>query len=88
MPTIFDYRSDKFEETIDVLNDAKAGNIPNIDNLILLKGLFNSSLVETTKLWHFINPVKFAAFRIVELLMYLNGEKNITKENQRNANSS
>ena len=50
MPTIFDYRSDKFEETIDVLNDAKAGNIPNIDNLILLKGLFNSSLVETTKL--------------------------------------
>jgi hypothetical protein len=145
MPTIFDYRSDKFEEAVDILNDAKAGNIPNVDNLILLKELFNNSLVGTTKLLHFINPVKFAiwdsrvyryltnkepyssrigncnvymdylvfcnyltnqkefsiyhksiekkigysmtAFRIVELVMYLNGEKNITKVNQRNANS-
>jgi hypothetical protein len=60
MPTIFDYRSDKFKEAIDILNQAKKGNKLSADNLVLLKGLLNNSLVGTTKLLHFIRPDNFA----------------------------
>jgi len=60
MPTIFDFRSDNFEEALDILNEAKKGKKLTVDNLILLKGLLNNSLVGTTKLLHFINPDNFA----------------------------
>lgn len=60
MPTIFDYRSDKFEEAIIILNQAKKGDKMSTDNLVLLKGLLNNSLVGTTKLLHFIKPDNFA----------------------------
>jgi len=60
MPTIFDFRSDKFDEALNILNEAKKGNKPTIDGLFLLKGLLNNSLVGTTKLLHFINPDNFA----------------------------
>jgi hypothetical protein len=60
MPTIFDFRSDNFDAALDILNEAKSGNKPTSDNLVLLKGLLNNSLVGTTKLLHFINPDNFA----------------------------
>jgi hypothetical protein len=60
MPTIFDFRSDNFDEAVAILNEAKNGNKPTTDNLVLLKGLLNNSLVVTTKLLHFINPDNFA----------------------------
>ena len=60
MPTIFDFRSNNFDEALDILNKAKTGRKPTADNLVLLKNLFNNSLVGTTKLLHFINPVNFA----------------------------
>ena len=60
MPTIFEFRSDNFDEALDILNKIKTGTNPTIDNLTLLKGLLNNSLVGTTKLLHFINPNNFA----------------------------
>jgi hypothetical protein len=61
MPTIFDFRSDNYDEVVDILNRAKNGKNPiSEDELILLKGLFNNSLVGSTKLLHFINPEKYA----------------------------
>jgi hypothetical protein len=60
MPTIFDFRSNKFDEAIDILNEAKNGNNLTVNKLVLLKGLLNNSLVGTTKLLHFINPDTFA----------------------------
>ena len=60
MPTIFDFRSDKFDEAIIILNDAKNGIIPTVKQLEILKCLFNNSLVGTSKLLHFIDPEIFA----------------------------
>lgn len=60
MPTIFDFRSDNFDEALDILNKAKIGCKLTADNLALLKGLLNNSLVGTTKLLHFITPDSFA----------------------------
>ena len=60
MPTIFDFRSDRFDEALDILNRAKKGNKPTIDELNMLKGLLNNTLVGTTKLLHFINPDNFS----------------------------
>jgi len=60
MPTIFDFRSDNFEEALRILNEAKGGSKLTVNNLVLLKGLLNNSLVGTTKLLHFIKPDNFA----------------------------
>jgi len=60
MPTIFDFRSDNFDEALKILNNAKIGDKPKADSLSLLKGLLNNSLVGTSKLLHFINPEIFA----------------------------
>ena len=56
MPTILDFRSDNFDKALSILNRAKQGLIPTIDELLLLMGLFNNSLVGATKILHFINP--------------------------------
>lgn len=60
MPTIFQFQSNAFDEAIDILNRAKKGEIPKVDELQTLKGLLNNSMVGTSKLLHFINPNKFA----------------------------
>jgi hypothetical protein len=61
MPTIFDFRSDNFDSAVHILNRVKSGKeLISPDDLILLKGLFNNSLVGTSKLLHFINPCKYA----------------------------
>lgn len=60
MPTIFDFRSDKFEEGLLILNNAKKGIIPSHNEISILICLFNNSIVGTTKLLHFINPSLFA----------------------------
>ena len=60
MPTIFDFRSDEFDKSIEILNKTKSGFIPTESKLDTLKHLFNNSLVGTSKLLHFINPEKIA----------------------------
>lgn len=74
MPTIFDFRSMKFDEAIIILNNAKKGIIPTLEELQLLKALFNNSLVGTTKLLHFINPELFAIWDS-RVYRYLTGEE-------------
>lgn len=74
MPTIFDFRTTNFNEAIEILNDAKRGIIPTIIQFELLKGLFNNSLVGTTKLLHFINPEKFAIWDS-RVYRYLTGKE-------------
>lgn len=73
MPTIFDFRSDKFDEAIEILDNAKKGLVLTVNQLETLKGLFNNSLVGTTKLLHFINPEKFAIWDS-RVYYYLTGE--------------
>lgn len=60
MPTIFNFKSNKFDKIIIILNSAKNGHRPNKTELEILKECFNHSLVGTSKLLHFINPNKFA----------------------------
>jgi len=60
MPTIFEFCSDNFEESLSILNRAKKGEIPKKEQLGILRSLFNNSLVGTSKLLHFINPEIFA----------------------------
>lgn len=60
MPTILDFRTDRFEESVEILNKVKNGSIPSTNELEILKGLFNNSIVGTSKLLHFITPDKFA----------------------------
>src|ERR1035437_5381685 len=74
MPTIFDFRSNKFDEALIILNNAKKGLMPDVNQLELLKALFNNSLVGTSKLLHFINPEKFAIWDS-RVYTYLTGEK-------------
>ncbi|NVN95145.1 MAG: hypothetical protein HXX18_07680 [Bacteroidetes bacterium] len=77
MPTIFDFRSENIDKSIDkaieILNNAKNGITPNISEFETLKSLFNNSLVGTTKLLHFINPEIFAIWDS-RVYYYLTGE--------------
>ena len=56
MPTIFEFKSENFEEVVIILNRVKGGLIPTVDELNILKTMINNSLVGTSKLLHFINP--------------------------------
>lgn len=60
MPTILEFKTDKFKEAVTILNKVKTDK--NLETLEydLLKGLFNNSIVGTSKLLHFINPKKYA----------------------------
>ena len=60
MPTAFKFKSEDFKEPLTILNMAKKGIIPTVEQLEVLKGLLNNSLVGTSKLLHFINPNRFA----------------------------
>ncbi len=74
MPTMFDFRSDNFNEVVDILNRAKQGQIPTETELEVLKKCFNNSLVGTSKLLHFINPNKFTIWDS-RVLGYLTNHK-------------
>ena len=75
MPTIFDFRSDRFNDGLVILNNAKAGVLPSNDELLVLKKLFNNSLVGTSKILHFINPI-IAPIWDSKVCFYLTGKGN------------
>jgi hypothetical protein len=56
MPTIFEFKSDKFDEVVEILNKVKGGVSPCINELNILKSMTNNSLVGSSKLLHFIKP--------------------------------
>ncbi len=60
MPTIFDFRSDKFDEALEILHSVKNHCIVSAKQLETLKCLLNNSLVGSSKLLHFINPEIYA----------------------------
>jgi hypothetical protein len=74
MPTIFDFRSDKFDAALTVLSRAKKGEQVSKEELETLKGLFNNSLVGTSKLLHFVSPNNFAIWDS-RVYRYLTGEE-------------
>ena len=60
MPTILNYKSNRFSDVTKILNNAKKSKRISNDDLTLLKGLINNSLVGASKLLHFINPEVYA----------------------------
>lgn len=78
MPTILDFRSNEFEDAVQVLNKVKKGTIPSIREIETLKSLFNNSLVGTSKLLHFIRPDKFAIWDS-RVYRYLTGREPYVK---------
>jgi hypothetical protein len=60
MPTIFEFTSDEIPAALELLNSAKSSNRLSDKELLLLKSLFNNSLVGTSKLLHFVNPQLYA----------------------------
>ncbi|MDD3769374.1 MAG: hypothetical protein PHV10_02055 [Sulfuricurvum sp.] len=60
MPTILNFKSNKFNECVDILNVSKTKNRLEYEEIKTLKTLVNNSLVGTSKLLHFINPDKYA----------------------------
>jgi len=60
MPTILNFKSNDFDLAVAALNRVKTvGRISN-EELMVLKGLINNSLVGVSKLLHFINPEVYA----------------------------
>jgi hypothetical protein len=74
MPTIFEFQSVQFDEAVSILNNTKKGVLPSSTELELLKGLFNNSLVGTSKLLHFVNP-NIVAIWDSRVYRYLNGNE-------------
>ncbi len=60
MPTILNFKSLELEKPLEILNNAKKGIVPDVNELSILKRTFNNSLVGSSKLLHFVNPEKFA----------------------------
>lgn len=60
MPTILEFKNNKFDEALKILNKAKCNENLEIEDFMILKSLFNNSLVGTSKLLHFISPKKYA----------------------------
>jgi hypothetical protein len=60
MPTILNFKSDKFNECVNILNKSKIKDRLEYGEVETLKSLINNSLVGTSKLLHFINPDKYA----------------------------
>lgn len=75
MPTIFEFKSENFEEVVIILNRVKGGLIPTVDELNILKTMINNSLVGTSKLLHFINPSLIPIWDS-RVYMYLLGRNN------------
>lgn len=59
MPTIFEFTSDKFDESLVILNKVKRGDPVSATDILVLKSVLNNSLVGTTKLLHFIRPDEY-----------------------------
>lgn len=60
MPTILNFKSNNYIRAVSILNEAKYGKRLVKEDLLLLKGLINNSLVGVSKLLHFINPDEYA----------------------------
>ncbi|MGF1903477.1 hypothetical protein [Aliivibrio sifiae] len=60
MPTMMRFKSEDFELSVSILNKAKSEIRISSQELMVLKGLINNSLVGASKLLHFINPEKYA----------------------------
>jgi hypothetical protein len=82
MPTILEFKNNKFDEALKILNKAKCNENLEIEDFIILKSLLNNSLVGTSKLLHFINPKKYAIWDS-RVFYFLNKDKNIKPHNYR-----
>lgn len=60
MPTILNFKSNEFDSAVRIINKAKKPERIDDDEIIVLKGLINNSLVGVSKLLHFINPDVYA----------------------------
>lgn len=56
MPTMLDFRSDAFDDAARLLNDTRAGRVLSDDEIRVLIGIVNNSLVGASKVLHFVNP--------------------------------
>jgi hypothetical protein len=77
MPTIFEFKKDDdktFNDALQLLNKVKNEIILNVEELELLKSLFNNSLVGTSKLLHFICPELYPIWDS-RVYYYLTGNK-------------
>jgi hypothetical protein len=79
MPTIFKFGSDRYDDALKILNNAKNGIPPDEGELNVLKKFLNNSLVGTSKLLHFINPEEFAIWDS-KVYYYLTGKKQTNKK--------
>lgn len=60
MPTILNFKSNDFASAVSILNQLKSGTRISEDQLLILKGLVNNSVVGVSKLLHFISPNSYA----------------------------
>ncbi|OMP77684.1 MULTISPECIES: hypothetical protein [unclassified Chitinophaga] len=73
MPRIFNFKSDKWEEVVYILNRAKDGKSLSEADLEELSACFNNSLVGVSKILHFINPSSYAIWDS-RVYQYLTGK--------------
>lgn len=78
MPTILNFKSELFTESLAILNQARGNDLINRAQLDILKGLINNSVVGPSKLIHFINPDKYAIWdsRVCKCLTGKGGKVN------------
>lgn len=62
------------DKSIEILNEVKKGQKINEEQLSTLKTAFNNSLVGTSKLLHFINPIQYAIWDS-RVFRFLNNEE-------------
>lgn len=81
MPTILNFKSEKFGECVSIMNQAKTNEIISKEQLSILKGLINNSVVGASKLLHFINPSLYPIWdsRVYQSLF---GQKNNARVNR------
>lgn len=60
MPTIFEFKHDRLEEAVEIINAVKLRRPVGAGELGVLKALLNNSIVGTSKLLHFISPEEYA----------------------------
>lgn len=58
MPKVFKFRAGDMGDVLKVLNKGKSEDL-SADEITLVKGFLNNSLVGTSKLLHFINPDRY-----------------------------
>jgi len=60
MPTMLRLDTREIDSILLLLNDIKDGGSPTLEDLMLLRGMMNNSMVGPSKLLHFIDPQRFA----------------------------